>query len=241
MRKEVHIGFNPVATAEYFANRGWPVVFIPESEVSLVRVTRGAALECGDGRFDQLTERKAYGIRVFGGINAVMANHTGGNEVGLKRAISLIRRAGYGATPGTHSAQDGGCGYADLWIAGELESARYPYEFILPNTDQGQWLNALMRGHNGKHFRLNGNHVEGGIRLNPFVGWTELANDGSRFRIDDWFMARIGIPDHVRFFKIAETVEKLKEDAKKLEIIVPNRSPVLEFRRAQRHIQRLAG
>lgn len=242
MRKERYIGFNPETTAEYFANRGWPVAFIPESEVSLVKVTRGAALECGDGRFDQLTERKAHGIRVFGGIDAVMALHTGGNEIGLRRAISLIKRAGYGATPGTHSADDGGCGFADLWIAGELESARYPYEFEIPHADQGkgEWLGNLMRGHKGKHFILNGRHREEKVRLNPFVGWTELANDGSRFRIDDWFMARIGIPDRVRFFKIAETVEKLRKDAAKLEIIVPNRSPVLEFRRAQRRMQRNA-
>lgn len=236
MRKEVYTGFSPEGTAEYFARRGWNVEFIPESGVSLVRVTKGAALECGDGRFDQLDERIGYGIRVFGGINAVMALYTGGNEVGLRRATKLIRR--FGARPGTHSAQSGGCGFADLWISGQLESALYPYEFRPPRGGEklGDWLETLMRIYEGQHFRLNGNHMEKGVRLNPFVRFTEMAVDGSRFRVDDWFMAELGIPDFVRFSKIAETVEKLKPDARNLEIIVPNKNRVLDFRRLQRRV-----
>lgn len=220
---ETYIGFNAEKAMEYFADRGWPVTEIPSGETTLVVVTPGAALECGDGRFDQLVRRKAHGIRVFGGINAIMAILTGGDEDGLKRATYLISK--YDATPGTHSADEGGCGYADLWIAGELESAIYPYE-LQDRMERGgerigHNLQTSMKDLGGKHFRLNGNHKEEGLRVNPFRGLTEIANDGLRFRVDDWFMADLGVPDRVRWFKIAETVEKLKPEAAKLEIIIP--------------------
>ena len=222
MKLETYIGFKADKTTNFFLRRNWPVVQIPVAETKLVKVTKGAALECGDGRFDTLEDREKYGIRVFGGINAIMALHTGGDENGFKRAVRLVRK--FGAEPGTHSAEEGGCGYVDLWMAGELKSARYPYE--LNQMDKGglrlgHWLRDLMRQHSGKHFRLNGNHQEEGVRLNPFIGYTEDANDGLRFRVDDWFMAEIGTPDEVRFFKIAETVEKLKPAAARLEIIIP--------------------
>lgn len=220
---ETYTGFNPEKMALYFQGRGWPVSYISVDNIDLVKITKGAALECGDGRFDQLESRKAHGVRVFGGINAVMALHTGGDEVGLQRATELIKR--FGVTPGTHSADYGGCGYADLWMAGELKSAIYPYklgeEIEKGGLRIGEWLINRMRLCGGKHFRLNGNHIEEAVRLNPFRGYTEIANDGLRFRVDDGFMADLGIPDEVRWFKIAEAVEKLKPNATKLEIVVP--------------------
>lgn len=221
---EPYTRFNLYKLANYFSKQGWPVSPMSLDTVKLARVTKGAALECGDGRFDQLPRRKAHGIRVFGGINAVMALHTGGDEVGLQRATELIQK--FGATPGTHSAEEGGCGYADLWIQGLLRSAIYPYQ-LHEHVNRGGLrlgvrLTDLMRSLGGKHFRLNGNHMEQAVRLNPFRGYTEDAIDGLRFRVDDWFMADLGIPDEVRWFKIAEAVEKLKPDARRLEIIVPN-------------------
>lgn len=222
MKLETYIGFNPDEMADYFERRGWHIQTVPVREVKLVRVQEGASLECGDGRFDQFEKRRLHGIRDLGGINAVMAYLTGGDEVGLLRACELIKR--FGATPGTHSAEDGGCGFVDLWMAGDLESAIYPY--ALHSIDKGglrigQWLKAKMRHLGGAHIRLNGDHKEEGVRVNSFRGYTEVAGCGSRFRIDDWFLADLGIPDQVRFFKNAEVIEKLKKNAKKLEIIVP--------------------
>lgn len=219
---ETYTGFNPEKIADYFQKRNWPVMFFPGEAVVLVEVGAGAALECGDGRFDQLEKRHLHGVRVLGGINAIMATLTGGDEIGLERAVDLVKKAGF--APGTHSAEHGGCGYADLWIQAQLESALYPYE--LDGIDRGglrigAWLRRKMSNWGGRHFRLNGNHNEVGVRLNPFRGLTEKAEDGMRFRIDDWFMADLGIPDSVRWFKIAETIEKLKPDAANLEIIVP--------------------
>lgn len=236
MKLEVYTGFNPEKIAEYFTERKWPVITIPVSTVKLVRITKGAALECGDGRFDQLQNRALVaedqreegashhvrGIRVLGGINAIMATLTGGDEVGLQRATEILKR--FGIAPGTHSADEGGCGYADLWMQGKLESAVYPYQLHESmnrgGLRLGHLLTELMDSLGGKHYRLNGNHKEEGVRLNHFRRTTEAALDGSRFRIDDWFMADLGIPDRVRFFNIAETVEKLKPDAAKLEIII---------------------
>ena len=206
---ETFTGFNADKMGQYFADQGYSVEMTPVSELVVVNVTPGAALECGDGRFDKLIRRKAHGIRIFGGINALQALLTGGNRVGLERATELIHR--FGAKPGTHSADEGGCGYADLWIAGKLESAIYPYD--PESMEKGDLrlrarLEERMKDLGGKHFRLNGNHNEEGLRINPVRGMTEDANDGLRFRVDDWFMADLGIPDHVRFFKIAETVKK---------------------------------
>lgn len=218
---EAYTGFNPDIIVRYFTERGWPVSLIPYSDVHLVTVQKGAPLECGDGRFDELKDRESRGVRVFGGINAIMAILTGGDEVGLERAKYLIEK--FGATPGTHSAEEGGCGYADLWMNNLLESALYPHELHLLRGSEriGQRLQEAMTALGGRHFRLNGNHKEEGVRINPFRNNTEGATDGRRFRIDDWFMADLGVPDKVRFFKIAETVEKLKPGAAKLEIIIP--------------------
>lgn len=223
MKYETYIGFNPEKVADYFAKRGWKINTLSREEVNLVKVTKGAALECGDGRFDTLEGRESYGARVFGGVNAVMALHTGGGEIGLYRATELIKK--FGATPGTHSAEHGGCGFVDLWMAGKLTSA--PYKYRLDRIGRGGiklglWLENLMEGNGGKHFRLNGGHIEQAVRLNPFRGFTEQADDGLRFRVDDWFLAGLGITDSVRFLNIAETVEQLKPDARKIEIIVPN-------------------
>ncbi|MBI2330402.1 hypothetical protein HYU94_03350 [Candidatus Daviesbacteria bacterium] len=222
MKYEVYIGFNPDRVAEYFKGRNWPVITIPRQEITLVNVDKDASLECGDGRFDNFEKRKLHGIRILGGINAIMAILTGGDEVGLEKATELIKK--FGVTPGTHSADHGGCGYADLWMAGELKSAIYPYK--LHDVDRGglrigQWLRREMKRLGGAHIRLNGNHMEEGVRLNPFRGLTEKAEDGLRFRTDDWFMADLGVPDEVRWFKLAEVIEKLKPEAAKLEVIVP--------------------
>lgn len=236
MRYEAYTGFNPDKMANYFSNRGWPVTIMPVVDAKLVRVSKGAPLECGDGRFDQLENRDLViesqteelglhvrGVRILGGINAIMATLTGGDEVGLQRATEILKR--FGVAPGTHSADHGGCGYADLWIAGKLESAIYPYELHdamnRGSLRLGRRLVELMNDLGGKHYRLNGNHKEEGVRINPFKWLTEVAHDGLRFRIDDWFLADLGIPDKVRFLKIAEVVEKLKPEAAKLEIIVP--------------------
>lgn len=219
MSKDTYTGFNPDKIGYFFEARGWPIIILPESETKFTPITPGAALECGDGRFDQLVRRKARGARIFGGVNAIMALLTGGDEVGLHRAVNLLNR--FNVRPGTHSADHGGCGYAELWMAGELDSAIYPYEMHEQLKGGGESLKSLMKEHDGKHFRLNGNHREEGVRLNAFRGLTEDASDGLRFRVDDWFMADLGLPDHVRAFKIAETVEKLKPDAARLEIIVP--------------------
>lgn len=223
---ETYTGFNPEKMALYFQGRDWPVSVTPVNEVKLVKVTKGAPSECGDGRFDELEGRtpNVHGVRILGGINSIMALLTGGDKVGLQRATELLKR--FDVSPGTHSAEEGGCGYADLWIQGKLESAMYQYELheMINNRGSlrvGQRLTEMMRDLGGEHYRLNGNHKEVGVRLNPIRGYTENARDGSRFRIDDWFMADLGLPDSARWFKIAETVEKLKPEAANLEIIVP--------------------
>ncbi len=55
---EVYTGFKPEIPAEYFTRRTWPVTFVQRESIELVRVQKGAPLECGDGRFDQLEERR---------------------------------------------------------------------------------------------------------------------------------------------------------------------------------------
>lgn len=221
MRLETFTDFNPDKVADYFTKRGWPVATIPAQSVNLVPVDNGASLECGDGRFDKFQKRKLHGVRILGGINAIMATLTGGNEVGLIRANQLIRRAG--VTAGTHSAENGGCAHVELWMDGKLESAVYPYEFdrVRDGLPTGKWLRGLMKECGGAHIRLNGDHEEEGVRINPFRGLTEKADDGARFRIDDWFMADLCVPTSTRLLKIAEVVEKRRPDAARLEIIVP--------------------
>ena len=209
-----HPDFDFDKTADYFSKRGWPVKFISSAELKLVPTNAGAALECADGRFDKFPNRKLYGPRIFGGINVIAAMITGGDASGFIKAARLVEGTGF--TPGTHSAEHGGCGYYDLWAEGRVTSAMYP-------LDQSSLLNLhikeLMKAMSGKHFRLNGNHVEEAVRLNPYYKTTENCQDCKRFRVDDWYLAFLGVPADRRYNKIIETVEKLKSDAAKLEII----------------------
>ena len=229
MNYEVYAGFNVDEIADYFnSKRGWPVKTISRDNVDLVPVQNGAALECADGRFDQLTDREThgYGVRVLGGINFFMALETKGNMVGLLKATELLKPLG--ATPGTHSADHGGCGFADLWIEEKLKSALHPYELdgVRGGLRIGPWLKSTMEQLGGKHHRVNGNHREVAVRLNPFRGYTERANCGSRFRIDYCFIkdaiANLDIPFQQELFMIAETVELLRPEAARLEIIIPS-------------------
>ncbi len=223
-RLEVFTGFNPISTTKYFEQHGWDVRPVYDSDIKLVKVQRNSALECGDGRFDDYPDREMYGPRVFGGINAVQALITGGDVIGLLRATELVAKFGF--TPGTHSAEHGGCGYFDLWKEGKLDHANYNY--VAPQEEEikgfkrfGSWLELTLKLYHGKHFRLNGDHQEQAVRLNPFKGYTDISGNGSRFKVDDWFLADLGVPDHKRFHKIRETVEKLRPEAAKLEIILP--------------------
>lgn len=225
---KTHPSYSPQEVHEFFEDRGWPVKLITKSEVDLTIVAKDAALECGDGRFDNCPGKDINGPRVLGGINAVAAMVTGGTYEGYFKATQLVKEMGY--NPGTHSDEgegnDGeGCGFYLLWLKGKLKSAKYPYEIKTEDITRsginlGDWLRVNMRLLGGKHFRLNGQHVEEGVRLNPFIGLTEVAQDCKRFRIDDWFLAQLGVTPEQRYLKIAETVEQLKPDAKKMEIII---------------------
>lgn len=210
-----HPYYNPDETAEYFDKRCWPVVLVPRSSVELVQTEKGAALECADGRFDNCPNRKFYGPRIFGGVNVVAAMITGGDSAGFIRAARLVEGMGY--SPGTHSAEHGGCGYYDLWADGSLTSALYPLDKASFSRIH---IKNLMELAGGKHFKLNGEHVEEAVRLNPYFGTTEKAEDCKRFRVDDWFLAYLGVPAERRYAKIMESVEKLKPDAARCEIIV---------------------
>lgn len=218
--------FSAEEAVDFFRDRNWPVSLKRISEVTLVSVTPGSALECGDGRFDDFPRRNGiYGPRIFGGINGVMALVTGGDNKGLYRATLAIEKIGF--MPGTHSADEGGCGLEDLWELGNLDSAIYPYEIELNHITKrgikiGRWLEIEMKMLGGKHFRLNGHHREEGLRINPIIGFVELGQGGDRFRIDDWFLAKLGVNQRHRLLHYAEVVEKLKPDAAKAELIVPN-------------------
>lgn len=198
---------------DFFSARGWPVIFVPVSEVNLVPTTPGAALECGDGRFDLYPHREMHGPRVFGQVNALQAMLTRGDHDGLKLARELLKELGY--TPGTHT----NCGYYDRWVAGEFKHVIFHPDIKLHDVIIGTWLKRVMKLMGGKHFRIDGYHQEEATRLNPFIHTTEDAVDGKRFRVDDWLLALIGIPGWRRWLQIAETVEKLRPEATKLEIL----------------------
>jgi hypothetical protein len=137
---ETYIGFNPKKIETFFAEReNWPVLYLPVQQLELVPVNQGAALECGDGRFDKLENREMRGPRVLGGVNVVMAMRTGGGTVGFHRAVQQL--ALHGATSGTHND----CGYEHLWEASRLASARYAFEPIVENLLDGEKLGVRLK------------------------------------------------------------------------------------------------
>jgi hypothetical protein len=216
---KVSNNYNQELFADYFSDRKWPVSFVNAPDICLIQTDKGASLECGDGRFDDCPDRKKYGPRVFGGVNAIQAILTGGNLAGLHEAWKLLDRIGY--TPGTHSADHGGCGYYDLWNAGKFKHAKHANEITIIDAKPGEIVKSLMKVVHGKHFRLNGYHREEAVRLNPLIHMTECARGGDRFRVDDWLLAELNVDQETRMLKMAETVEQLKPDACKLEIIRP--------------------
>lgn len=219
-------GFDPYRLAKRFEKRGWRVEFVAASNVDLISVTPNAATECGDGRFDLYRrESGIYGARLFGGVNAIAAFRTGGDYQGFYKAARLLEACG--CAPGTHGAAHygPGCGMFELWKNGQLESVVYPFaiplERIAKEIQPSQWIKAKMRELGGKHMTLQGLHEEQGLRWNPFIGMTERAEVGDRFRVDDYVLAAAKVPEFRRAWFKAEIVEKLKPDAKKVEIIVP--------------------
>ncbi len=211
-----HPEFQADKTAEYFNRRGWSVAFVKPESVELVKARKGAAVQCPDGRFGDPELGLAFeGPKIWGGINVVAAMVTGGDAAGFTRAARLIEGMGY--APGTHGADHGGCGYFDQWSAGKLTSALYHYDrSSFPEIPVKMLIEEL---YGGKHFILPGRHVEVGVSLNPYYGLTEKGIDCSKFRVDDWFLAYMGVPNERRYAKIAEVVEILRPEAANLEIV----------------------
>lgn len=224
LKLESYSGYNQGVVASHFFELGWKVKIISVNDVHLIAVHKGAAIECSDGRFDsELLKRKMRGPRIFGSINAIMSLITGGGEDGLEAASRLVSK--FGLTPGTHSADHGGCGYFDLWKNGRLKSANYPYK---PDHEElakqrgcklGHLLAERVRALGGYHFRLNGEHCEEAVRYNHFRNTTDISGNCRRFIVDDWVLADLGIPVEKRLLLIAECVEQLRPEAKRLEII----------------------
>jgi hypothetical protein len=221
---KTHPNFDPEEVEYFFGKRGWPVSRLRPTDVELMEATKGAALECADGRSDNFPGEEMYGPRVFGGINAVAAMLYGGDFDALHEAARKVRSMGF--APGTHSAEHGGCGCVDLWMQNNLDSAVFRYalrteEITKNGIKLGDWLRVQMKLMGGKHIRLRGEHIEEAVRLNPFIGLTEKADDARRFRSDDWVLNELGVPNRQRYLKVAECVEKLKPDATKIEILIP--------------------
>lgn len=218
--------FDPFIVQDSFAAQGWVTEMVKASNVDLVQTDEGAAVECGDGRFDKIL-RKKYGPRVFGGVNAIAALKTGGDWNGFMQAAEELRR--FGIAPGTHGAvhHGEGCGQFGLWKNGLLESAVHrcslPFELMERLGSVGtDGIKALMDVLGGKHFRLPGEHEEKVLRWNPFIGTTEKSFEGDKFKNDDWLLSILGgisLAKRIAFNE--ETVRKLKSDCTKVEILVP--------------------
>lgn len=211
-------GFDPNEVRKLFENRGWYTRIISPEEAGLVKADLGAAVECIDGRFGDRLEKKKNGPKLPGGINAIMALHTRGDSAGFNEAVRILKEEGFNS--GTHVD----CGFYAKWKAGELKAARYP--LVVPNTTintlgrVGVWLERHMRLCDGKHFHIEGQHKEQGVIFNPYEELTVEARS-DRFSCDHWLMKRFlnGKGREAKHL-LAETVELLKPDAKKLEIVV---------------------
>lgn len=225
LKLETYPQFDPLEIQELYDFRGWKTELVKVSNVELVSVDQGAAIECADGRSNKFHGKKFHGVRFFGQINGVAALKTGGNIMGFYSAAQyLIEQK---IAPGTHGAinKGEGCGMFGLW-----KDKKYQYsdlkDFCLPleileryNISPTRWIKAQMKMLGGKHFTLPDSHQEQALRLNPFVGTTEKASSGDRFIVDDWFMPELSYVKKNNFN--AETVERLKPDAKKVEILIP--------------------
>lgn len=220
---QIPTDFDAYRCQDLLYQRGWKdVELVKASNYVLRKVDKRAAWECADGRFDQLTDRKMRGYRSFGQVNGLMALKTGGDLIGLAKADILLFRSCQ--RTGSHGPT---CAMYELWKEGALETV--VHKFNMPvrllgklGWGEGRFIKAHMELIPGKHFSLNGDHVEGGMTINPIYAYTEEAFDGSRFRVDDPALAQFGIPFETRMNFNAELVEKAKPDAaNKAEIIVP--------------------
>lgn len=209
-----HPKYDPGRTRDFFEQRGWIVELVPASNIYLVKVDLGAACECGDGRFGDLSLiRKKFGPKIFGGVNGVAAVLTGGDIVGFNAAAILLESISTRA--GTHGAQHQGegCGLFGLWKKGELGSATHKLALLeqlhLMGAQPTAWIKSKVERHwGGKHFTLPGEHKERKLRFNPFIGFTPYPST-DRFSYDHWVLPCLGASNTRSKLFAAETVEKL--------------------------------
>lgn len=208
---ETHPGYHPGKVITFFERRGWEVEPVNVSNVDLVVAEQGAATECIDGRFGRRERIKMHGPKIPGGINAVAALKTGGDRVGFNAAAAEVVKLGFRA--GTHRH----CGFFDLWESGQLPVVKHVLELPGKHMDRAKWIDLKAKHWGGNHFYLPGEHVEEGLVLNPFIGYTTIARP-DRFGYDDWFMHLLGIHGRRSMLLVAQTVENLSPH-RKIEIL----------------------
>lgn len=210
---KTHPYYRPAEVEAFFGERGWGVEFVKVSNVDLVEAEEGLAVECIDGRFGKLQQKKKHGPKLPGGSYSVAALKTGGNIVGFNEAASLLKKLGYRA--GTHEL----CGFFELWMQGGLTAVQHKLE--LPRgVDHKNWVIRKHKQWEGVHFGISEKHEkheEEALIFNPFLGFTPQARK-DRFGYDHGLMQLLGIHGRRGMHLVAETVEKLSPH-RKVEIL----------------------
>src|SRR3989344_175882 len=216
--------FDPLLARDILQARkhNWQVEIVKASNTEQGQVHPGAALECGDVRFDWLEGRTCWGYRILGQVNAVAALKTGGNIVGFNQANAEVRRCG--CTPGTHGPS---CAFFELWTTGRLKEVPFRYDVPMQRmrdrlTGTGNPIKRKMQLAGGVHFVLEdrGSHARH-LDLNALVGMTDCSGSGDAYRQNDAPLAQLQIPLRTRMAYAAEVVELARPEIIKARIIIP--------------------
>ncbi len=216
---QVYQGFDPYRVADQFNQSGLRPEIVKVSNMGLIVPDSGAAVECFDGRFGELADRKKHGPKLPGGYNCIPALKTGGDVIGFNVGARQLTELGY--RPGTHKR----CAFFELWLEQALESATHPLKlpiqyFEACGYNLGRWIQLRNKGWGGKHFTLSGEHAEKDAIFNPFIDTTTEAQV-DQFGGDMWVLKLLGIPERRAIPMFAETVIKASHVARTVRILTP--------------------
>lgn len=198
----------------FFERRlGWEIEPTATSQVTIAPTIKGSPIRCIDGR-----EFNVQAPALPGAIYGVAALKTDGTPVGLNAAGALVRKTQY--EPGAHGDSENdelGCGFFNKWLNGKFSEIFHRLELYGYNGGQRFLLKLKLLG--ADYRNLQGQHRETGLVLNPYMDTTVIP-DGENFVIDYWYAKVLGTSRPRTLQLVAETVEQLAPDSKKLRILI---------------------
>ncbi len=204
------------ATEKFYLKKGYFVQHLPMESLPPLQ---DSVLECGDGRYGCMADRK-INPALFGGLWGVVALHPafrqkGITEDAIKTSIDmLIQRKMLPGIHGDNHDENLGCGFLGLLMQNKLPEVNR----LIINPEQ---LKSLAKEFHVHHTILPGEHQEQVLRISFVPGYApEL--DPAAFRLTGDIALTLGIPLDIFNLISEQTIRLLTQDnVKQVQIAAP--------------------